>query len=202
MVYCRRIIGNSEIIMISEKAKQLIPLARIVSFATWQGLHSDEVIQIFQQADDEGRYLTDEELEQIKTLSPDTSSSVERAKLLREKASEIVQKARQQVLATYPNITEPSGDLYPPERAEACWRDFWHFLRCITYGIAGNSPQFTSQEGLKNMQLLYQELRVPLPAMICGLENLKHFSLQEFNTEEWQFLVPYFDHLINALERF
>lgn len=188
--------------MISERAKQLIPQARIVSFASWKDLHSDEVIQIFQQADDEGRYLTDEDLEKIKDLSPATYSSVERAQLLREKASDIVAQARQQVLATYPNITEPNGDLYPPERAEACWRDFWHFLRCITYGIAGNSPQFTSPEGLENMQLLYQELRVPLPAMICGLENLKHFSLQQFNDEEQQFLIPYFDHLIDALKRF
>lgn len=188
--------------MISERAKQLIPQARIVSFAPWKDLYSDEVIQIFQQADDEGRYLTDEDLEQIKTLSPDTSSSVERAKLLREKASDIVAQAREKVLATYPNIIEPNGDLYPPERAEACWRDFWHFLRCITYGIAGNSPQFTSLEGLENMQLLYQELRVPLPAMICGLENLKIFSLQQFNAEEQDSLEPYFEHLTNQLKQF
>jgi allophycocyanin-B len=47
---------------LSERAKQLIPKARIVSFANWQGLYTDEVLQIFQQADDEGRYLTDEDL--------------------------------------------------------------------------------------------------------------------------------------------
>jgi hypothetical protein len=188
--------------MISERAKQLIPKARIVSFASWRGLHSEQALQIFQQADDEGRYLTDEDLEQIKTLSPSTSSLVARARLLREKASEIVQQAREQVLATYPNITEPDGDLYPPERAEACWRDFWHFLRCVTYGMAGNSAQFTSPEGLVNMRLLYQELRVPLPAMICGLENLKISSLQLFNSPVQELIAPYFDHLINQLKQF
>jgi len=189
-------------LQLSERAKELIPKSRIVSFATWKNLHSEEAIQIFQQADDEGRYLTDEDLERIKAISPETSSSLELAKLLREKAPEIVDKARIKVLAVYPNITATDGELYPKERAEACWRDFWHFIRCITYGIAGNSTEFTSAEGLKNMQLLYQELGVPLPAMICGLEGLKNHSLELFKAEEKEAIAPYFDHLIELLKSF
>jgi len=189
-------------VQLSERAKQLIPKSRIVSFATWKNLRSDETIQIFQLADDEGRYLTDEDLEKIKAISPEISASAERGKLLREKAAEIVDKARAAVLAKYPNITAAGGELYPKERAEACWRDFWHFLRCITYGIAGNSKEFTSAEGLKNMQLLYEELRVPLPAMICGLEQLKSSSLEEFEGEEREAIAPYFDRLIAALKSF
>ncbi|MGK7940587.1 MAG: phycobilisome protein [Crocosphaera sp.] len=187
---------------LSERAKQLIPKARIVSFQRWKGLHSEEILQIFQQADDQGRYLTDEDLAKIKSLSPQQSSAVEQSRLLRDQANSIVSYAREQVLATYPNITEVGGGLYPPERAEACWRDFWHFLRCITYGIAGNSTQFTSLEGLKNMELLYQELQVPLDAMICGLENLKIYSLQQFSSEQQQELTPYFNHLISHLGDF
>ncbi|MDY6803690.1 MAG: phycobilisome protein [Cyanobacteriota bacterium] len=189
-------------VKLTERAKELIPKSRIVSFATWKNKHSDEAIQIFQQADDEGRYLTDEDLEKIKAISPEKSSSLERAKLLRDKATEIVDKARAKVLEVYPNITAPGGELYPSERAEACWRDFWHFLRCITYGIAGNSSEFTSAEGLKNMELLYQELQVPLPAMIKGLESLKSYSLEEFKAEEKEAIAPYFDRLIAALKSF
>lgn len=69
--------------------------------------------------------------------------------------ADIVSEAREQVLAEYPNISGTGGELYPPVRAEACWRDFWHFLGCITYGIAGNTAEFTSDEGLHNMNLLY-----------------------------------------------
>ncbi|MGK7921240.1 MAG: phycobilisome protein [Trichodesmium sp.] len=187
---------------LSERAKQLIPKARIVSFNSWKSSMSDDILQIFQEADDQRRYLTDEDSTNIKTLSPQHSSAVETARFLREQADLIVNDARKEVLATYPQITEPGGGLYPPERAEACWRDFWHFLRCITYGIAGNNPQFTSQEGLENMELLYQELQVPLDAMICGLENLKVYSLQQFNPEKQQELTPYFDHLISHLRGF
>ncbi len=193
---------NLMTMQLSERAKQLIPQARIVSFATWKNLYSDEVIAIFQEADNQSRYLTDEDLERLKNLEPNLSLMLDKARLLREQAPNLVADARKKVLADFPNITELGNHLYPPKRAEACWRDFWHFLRCITYGIAGNSPQFTSQEGLKNMELLYQELRVPVAAMLCGLEELKTVSLQQFNFEDRDLLSLFFDHLITGLKTF
>ncbi|MFM7438316.1 MAG: phycobilisome protein [Snowella sp.] len=189
-------------IQLSERAKQLIPLARIMSFSPWKESYSDELIKIFQDADNESRYLTDEDLANLVKLVPSLSPSLEQAQVLRDNASTLVAKAREQVLVHFPQIMELGGALYPPERAEACWRDFWHFLRCITYGVAGAKPQFTSPDGLKNMQLLYQELRVPLDAMIDGLEQLKLFSLQPFSDEEQTQLTLYFDHLITALKQF
>ncbi|WP_341733370.1 phycobilisome protein [Microcoleus sp. EPA2] len=187
---------------LSDRAKELIPKARIVSFATWKNLYSEEVIAIFQAADNRGQYLTDEDLERIQNLVPDNYLMVAQAKLLREQAPDLVAKARAKVLAEFPNIAEPGNDLYPPARAEACWRDFWHFLRSVTYGIAGKNPEFLSQEGLKNMELLYQELRVPVPAMLCGLEQLKTVSLQQFTSEDQDLLGLTFDHLITALKQF
>ena len=87
-------------------------------------------------------------------------------------------------------------------RAEACWRDFWHFLRCTSYGIAGASIDYTSQEGFGYMEQLYQELQVPLDAMVLGLENLKLYSLQEFSAEKRHDLGFYFEELINNLKQF
>jgi allophycocyanin-B len=187
---------------LSERAKELIPKARIVSFAPWKNRYSDEVIAIFQAADDRGQYLTDEDLERIENLIPDSSLMLAQARLLREQAPNLVAKARAKVLADFPNIAEPGNDLYPPARAEACWRDFWHFLRSVTYGIAGNNPEFLSQEGLKNMELLYHELRVPMAAMVCGVEQLKTVSLQQFSCEEQDLLAINFDRLISALKQF
>ena len=118
-------------IQLSERAKQLIPKARIVSFASWQELQPQELIQIFQQADDEGRYLSESDLQKVKTFSSNTSNTstlLDIVNFLRDNAPEIVAVAREKVLAEYPDITKPGGDLYPPERAEACWRDFWHFF--------------------------------------------------------------------------
>lgn len=187
---------------LSERAKELIPKARIISFATWKNLYSDEVIAIFQEADNRSEYLTDEDLELLQNLVPGNSLMLAQVRLLREQAPNLVANAREKVLADFPNIAEPGNDLYPPARAEACWRDFWHFLRSVTYGIAGNNPEFLSQEGLKNMELLYQELGVPIPAMLCGLEQLKTVSLQQFSSEEQDLLGLNFDNLISALKQF
>ncbi|MEG3859937.1 phycobilisome protein [Microcoleus sp. herbarium12] len=187
-------------LQLSEKAKELIPKARIVSLATWENSHSPAEIQLIQAADDAGRYLADEDLQQLHSSEP---TSVSTAKFLRDCAADIVSEAREQVLAAYPNISEPGGELYPAARAEACWRDFWHFLRCITYGIAGNTADFTSEEGLHNMNLLYQELGVPLPAMVLGLEGIKAASLKRCESGDLrEKLAPYFDHLIDNMSQF
>lgn len=187
---------------LSEKAKQLIPKARIVGFAAWENSPSAPLIDICQQADDEGRYLTDTDLAQIQALVPHFATYLGVVKLLRDQVNEIVAEARADVLARYPQITEPGGELYPPERAAACWRDFWHFLRCITYGIAGQNTQFTSAQGLHNMQLLYEEMHVPLDAMILGLKALKVHSIERLDDGKKEPLEPYFDHLIAQMANF
>lgn len=187
---------------LSEKVQELIKKARIMNFATWQDAHPLEAIQRFQAADDEGRYLTDEDLQHIQAIAPNHSAFIEVARMLRDRVNEIVEEARGGVLQAFPNITEPGGGLYPPERASACWRDFWHFLRCITYGIAGQRTDYTSAEGLQHMQALYQELRVPLDAMVMGLEGIKTASLKRIAPEQQESLAPYFDHLIEQLRQF
>lgn len=195
--------------MLSERAKQLIPKARIFSVANWEATYPPATITRFQTADDEGRYLNDTDLEQVVTSlqtipEPEKSAAlaqVETVRLLRDQADAIVTEARETVLTQFPGITDPGGDLHPPERAQACWRDFWHFLRCITYGIAGSQTEYTSEEGLHYMELLYQELNVPLKAMVSGLEGLKVASLKRLNTDS-EAIAPYFDHLISQMRRF
>ena len=188
---------------LSDRVKELIIKARIVSFDTWTSTHTPELIQRFQTADDERQYLTDEDLMAIREAAPDMGEFLDVVTMLRDRAPEIVDEARAAVLVQFPTILEPGGGLYPPMRAEACWRDFWQFLRCITYGIAGKHSTYTSKEGLHYMNLLYQELQVPLDAMIVGLENIKQASLKRLESSELQHaLVPYFDHLIEELRQF
>lgn len=187
---------------LSEKVQLLTKKARIVSFVTWQDTHPAEALQIFQSADDERQYLTNEDLSQIERLAPGTALLSAIVQHLRNHVTEIVDEARVGVLATFPDITEPGGGLYPELRAEACWRDFWHFLRCITYGIAGQHTDYTSAEGLGYMQQLYQELQVPLDAMVVGLEGIKIASLKRVEPDTQAQLIPYFEHLMTELSRF
>jgi hypothetical protein len=188
--------------MLSDTVKELIEKSRIVSFASWQERYPQEAIDLFQQADDEGRYLTDENIARLKILLPELDDNLERGKLLRDNVAQIVDRSREEVLKAYPHITEPGGGLYPPMRAEACWRDFWHFLRCISYGISSGSIDYTSQEGLDYMEQLYRELNVPLDAMVLGLENLKIYGLNLLSASDKDNCASYFDRLITAMKRF
>lgn len=187
--------------MLTQKAKELIKKSRIVSFSNWHQ-HPSQVVAIFQQADDESRYLTEEEMARITEIAPSLQYSLKQARLLQDNATEIINRARAEIEAAYPHISKPGGGLYPPIRAEACWRDFWHFLRCISYGIAGQSTNYTSDEGLAYMEELYREMQVPLDATILGLKNLKVYALQQFEPNEARDLAPYFDHLIDRMAQF
>lgn len=189
--------------MLSPKVKELIAKSRIVSFQTWQPDYPAPLIQIFQNADDDSRYLTDQDLENILAVAPNLETSVAIAKTLRDDAANIVEKSRADVLQIFPNITETGGELYPAARAEACWRDFWHFLRCISYGVAGDRPNFTSDEGLHHMEQLYQELQVPLPAMICGIQSLKIHSMSHIPPKlVGKQAIACFEHLHQQLQQF
>lgn len=192
---------------LSDRAQQLIPQARIVGFSEWTAVDPAVVARI-QAADDQKRYLTDADLSAIAaaiapndafTADLDATAIVQQ---LRDQAAAIVDQARAGVLQTFPDILEPGGGLHPPVRAEACWRDFWHFLRCITYGIASQKNHYTSSKGLAAMEQLYEELQVPLPAMIEGLKGIKQASLSRFSEADQPVLAPYFDHLIARLSAF
>lgn len=187
--------------MLSEKVQELIKKSRIVSFENWHNYQS-EVIAIFKDADDQGRFLTQADIEKISNYIPSLSNNLQQGKILHDHATEIVSAARGVVLKANPDITEPGGGLYPPMRAEACWRDFWHFLRCISYGISGGSIDYISDRGMDFMEQLYQELQVPLEAMVLGLEQLKIFSLEKFPHNQQADLEPYFDRLIESMRKF
>ncbi|WP_434687664.1 phycobilisome protein [Pseudanabaena minima] len=187
---------------LSDKVLELIKKSRIVSFVTWQDTCSIEIIQCLQTADAQSRYLTDADLQQIQELEPAIAKNVPVVKLLRDRVNAIIDEARAEVLQVFPNITQEGGGLYPPERANACWRDFWHFLRCITYGIVGQRTDYLSAEGLQYMNLLYQELQVPLDAMVVGLEGIKTASLKQLELSQKSELDQYFDCLIEQLKLF
>lgn len=198
---------------LSDRAKELIPKARIVSFDRWDAYLSAAIAQRFQAADDAFRYLNDEDFAALQPLAARSVKDVplepiklQLAQQLRDQASDIVTEARGQVLGQFPGITDAGGDLYPQPRADACWRDFWQFLRCVSYGLAGNNTNYLSQEGLGYMALLYEELKVPLPAMVVGIKALAVASTEycqpAHDADISDILNDYFQPLIKALEAF
>ena len=54
---------------LSDRAKELIPKARIVSFDQWEAYLSAAIAQRFQDADDASRYLSDEDFVALQPLA-------------------------------------------------------------------------------------------------------------------------------------
>lgn len=185
---------------LSARALALIPKARIL------GLPGDPRLStaqrtIFAEADELRRQLLPEELD---NLSGNPRSAARLVALLQPEAEALVARARSQLLEEKPELIQAGGGLYPPFRAAACWRDLWQFLRCVLYGAASGIVDFTSPRGVQAMELLYQELHVPLGAMVRGLELLKQHTMTicPVHQPTGDTVVACFDHLISSLQGF
>lgn len=83
---------------------------------------------------------------------------------------ELVREAQLAVEVSFPGIALPGGALYPEFRAKACWRD----LRCFlaTAGAVAYVGGEVRTEGIEALREVYDELSVPLPAMVVALRTL------------------------------
>jgi|GEM_PF-253903 len=185
---------------LSARALALIPKARIL------GLPGDPRLSaaqraIFTEADELRRQLLPNELDR---LSGNPHSAARLVSVLQPEAEALVARARSQLLDEQPELIQPGGGLYPPFRAAACWRDLWQFLRCVLYGAASGVVDFTAPRGVQALELLYQELHVPLGAMVRGLELLKQHTMTicPGQQETGDTVVACFDHLIGSLQGF
>ena len=187
---------------LSPIVQELILKAKIINFQAWFPAHPEASIALFQAADENNRWLSDEELESIAAAAPKKAQYIPAAKRLRDNATDIIDQARASILQKFPKITEPGGGLYPEMRAEACWRDFQHFLRSISYAISANVPDFLSQQGLHFLEALYLELAVPLDAMTAGIDALADAAQPYLDPNDYNKIKPFFKHLSHYLSHF
>ena len=185
---------------LSARALVLIPKARILGLPGDPRLSASQRT-IFAEADEQRRQLHPDEL---RHLSDNPGSAAGLVGILQPEAEALVARARNQLLEEKPELIQSGGGLYPPFRAAACWRDLWQFLRCVLYGAASGIVDFTSPRGVQAMELLYQELHVPLGAMVRGLELLKQhtIALCPIQQPTGETVVACFDHLISRLRGF
>lgn len=183
---------------LSSRALNLIPKANLL------GLPGDPRLSathrhVFSDANQQRRHLSAAELRSFRELDRNEADMVG---ALQPSARQLVDHARRQLLLQDPGLVESGGALYPPYRAEACWRDLWHFQRCVFYGAACGIEDFTSPRGVKAMRLLYRELRVPLQAMVEGLLLLRNETLAACGWQSQPMLQGSFNHLIGILSSF
>lgn len=97
---------------LSDRARQLLPQARLTTFQAWQTEIPAELLTRFQAAEEEQRFLTDADLVAI-ALACLPNANPTAARFLRDDADELIAIARADLLDRFPGITELGGALYP-----------------------------------------------------------------------------------------
>lgn len=90
---------------------------------------------------------------------------------------EMVRAARASIEREYPGIASPGGALYPPLRADACWRDLRQFL-ALAAGVAYCGGD-VRPDALPVLREMYREMEVPLMPMRAGLFALKGEAMKK-----------------------
>ncbi len=176
----------------------------LVQTAQVQGLSSNQDLpqatrSILERADQAQRQLTNAELATICQASGIDQSL---PGSLIQRSDQLVNQARAHLLATQPHLVKPGGALHPQDRAEACWRDCWNFLRVIIYAVACNQYCFTNPSGMAALRELYRRMNVPIEGMNIALAQLKKLALEGISrSNEQQLISDCFQHLRDQLNK-
>ena len=179
-------------------------LAALIRRAQIQGLSNDASLpeqarQILEAADKARRPLSQEELLCICAASGMAANLPQR---LQSQANDLVNQARCHLLEHQPQLVRPGGALFPSERADACWRDCWNFLRVIIYAVACNRSDFTNPSGMAALRELYWRMNVPTEGLNIALNQLKVLAVQGIKRKADHELVDAcFQHLIQQLNK-
>ena len=176
----------------------------LVQTAQVQGLSINQELpqatrSILERADQAQRQLTSDELSTICQVSGIDGSLADN---LIQRSNHLVNQARAHLLETQPHLVQPGGALHPEDRAEACWRDCWNFLRVITYAVACNQSCFTNPSGMAALRELYRRMNVPIEGMNIALSQLKEKALQGVSrSNDRQLIRDCFQHLHAELNK-
>ena len=178
--------------------KTLVQTAQVQGLSTNQDL-PQTTRSILERADQAQRQLTPDELVTI-CQGSGTDDSLPGS--LIQRSDQLVNQARGHLLETQPHLVQPGGALHPQERAEACWRDCWNFLRVIIYAVACNQSCFTNPSGMAALRELYRRMNVPIEGMNIALLQLKKLALEGVSrSNDRQLISDCFQHLRDQLNK-
>ena len=183
----------------SPKIKELIKVANVFALPKHSKL-PERCTKILESANKSKRLLS---LEELNILCENSHCNAKKLEELQHRLPSLINEAKAVLLRKQPEITEKGGSLYPKERAEACWRDCFHFARISIYGTAVGETDITDKEGLKAVHELYSILEVPVDALGICLKELQLKCIEIYSErhekEEINLLNGCFNHLAEKM---
>jgi allophycocyanin-B len=157
------------------------------------------ISQVILKADDELRYPSSGELNNIKDFLQTGISRVRIVSTLSENEKKIVQEATKQLWRKRPDFISPGGNAYGQRERSQCIRDFGWYLRLVTYGVLAGDKEPIEKIGLVGAREMYNSLGVPLPGMVEAMVCLKNASLDLLSADDAAQAAPYFDYIIQGM---
>jgi allophycocyanin-B len=157
------------------------------------------VSQVILKADDELRYPSAGELQNISDFLKTGQQRVQIVDILMENEKKIVERASGQLWKKRPDYIAPGGNAYGSRERNQCIRDYGWYLRLITYGILAGDKDPIESIGIIGVKEMYNSLGVPMPGMVEAIRCLKEASLALLDEEQVQQAAPYFDYTIQAM---
>jgi hypothetical protein len=160
----------------SDTIRQLAAKAQVLGLPQQPNL-SQSIRQLLQEADQERRLLSSSEVQSLCQQSGVMAAPLQQ---LQGQAQPLVDQARHDLLEAQPHLVKTGGALYPEHRAEACWRDCFHFLRVCCYAVAVAQPKFTNPQGMAALGELYTALGVPVDGLLLALARLQELATKSY----------------------
>jgi allophycocyanin-B len=157
------------------------------------------VSQVILKADDELRYPSAGELENIKNFLQTGLQRMRIVATLAENEKKIVQEASKKLWQKRPDFIAPGGNAYGERQRALCLRDYGWYLRLITYGVLAGDKEPIEKIGLVGVREMYNSLGVPVPGMVESIRCLKNASLSLLSADDAAEAAPYFDYIIQAM---
>jgi len=157
------------------------------------------VTQLLIKADDEIRYPSAGELNDLKDFFRTGEQRMRIAATLANSEKRIVEQASKKLWQRRPDFISPGGNAYGDRQRALCLRDYGWYMRLITYGILAGDKGPIEKIGLIGVREMYNSLGVPVPGMAEAVRCLKQASLALLSEEDATEAAPYFDYIIQAM---
>ncbi len=157
------------------------------------------VSQVILKADDDLRYPSSGELQNIQSFLKTGEQRIRIVTTLAESEKKIVDRASKLLWQKHPDYIAPGGNAYGQKQRAQCLRDYGWYLRLVTYGVLAGDKDPIEKIGLIGVRDMYNSLGVPVNGMADSITALKEEALKLLTEEDAAAAAPYFDYIIQEM---
>ncbi|KST63577.1 allophycocyanin subunit alpha-B [Mastigocoleus testarum] len=154
------------------------------------------VKQVILNADEELRYPSPGEIHMIQKFCHSGTQRIRIATTLAKNQRRLVERGSNRFWKVCPNTPSNSGNM---RKTSSCQRDQGWYIRLVAYCVLAGNEQPLTEIGIVGMKEMYKSLGIPLANWVEALCCIKEEARELLGDDDAAFVIPYFDHIIQAL---